>query len=196
MNPVILNYFTMKQFPTTADIGCDEHGRLYDRRLREYLVASFGEEKARRIEPLATLRWLGKEVHSHTQPLADRFKLTEGRIQVLMRLKFQGDTPLGELAEHLHVSARNVTGLVDHLERDGLVERVPDPNDRRSVRAHLTEHGVEVVEQMWREMMEATVEMTRDVPQDDLDNFRHTCLRIIQFVQEHRREKSTTRSSR
>jgi DNA-binding MarR family transcriptional regulator len=189
----------MKDFPTTSKIESDEHGRLYDRELRDYLVSAFGEEKARRMEPLATMRWLGKEMHSHTQPLADRFKLTDGRIQVLMRLRFQGDTHLSELADHLHVTPRNVTGLMDHLERDGLVERLPDPTDRRSVRAHLTDHGREVVEQVWHQMMEATVEMTKDVPQEDLDNFRHTCLRIIQFVQEQRKEKSpkspTTRSS-
>jgi DNA-binding MarR family transcriptional regulator len=186
----------MKHFPSTSQIESDEHGRLFDRKLRDYLVSCFGEDRARRIEPLATLRWLGKEVHSHTQPVAERYRLTEERIQLVMRLKFQGATPLGELAGQLHVSPRNVTGLVDHLERDGLVERVPDPIDRRSVRAHLTEQGRELVERMWREMMEATVELTEGVPQEDLDSFRHTCLRIIQYVQEHRKEKAGRGGSR
>ncbi|MEU9043247.1 MULTISPECIES: MarR family transcriptional regulator [unclassified Kitasatospora] len=31
------------------------------------------------------------------------------------------------------VSSRNVTGLVDTLEREGLARRSPDPNDRRAV---------------------------------------------------------------
>jgi len=35
----------------------------------------------------------------------------------------------------------NVTQLVDRLEADGLVERAPDPNDRRSRLAMLTERG-------------------------------------------------------
>jgi DNA-binding MarR family transcriptional regulator len=37
----------------------------------------------------------------------------------------------------------NITQLVDRLEADGLVRRVNDPSDRRSVRAELTELGVE-----------------------------------------------------
>jgi DNA-binding MarR family transcriptional regulator len=35
----------------------------------------------------------------------------------------------------------NVTSLIDRLEADGYVERIVDPNDRRTVRAALTETG-------------------------------------------------------
>jgi DNA-binding MarR family transcriptional regulator len=39
------------------------------------------------------------------------------------------------------VTARNVTGLVDALEHDGLVERLPYPNDRRASLVRLTPAG-------------------------------------------------------
>jgi DNA-binding MarR family transcriptional regulator len=53
------------------------------------------------------------------------------------------DEPLsmGELAEHLYCDASNVTGIVDRLEGRGLVERKPDPNDRRVKRLVLTAQG-------------------------------------------------------
>jgi DNA-binding MarR family transcriptional regulator len=50
---------------------------------------------------------------------------------------------LSELAERLSCVRSNITQLVDRLEADGLVRRVNDPSDRRSVRAELTELGVE-----------------------------------------------------
>ncbi len=54
-----------------------------------------------------------------------------------------GGLPLGQLAERLACVKSNVTQLVDRLEADGLVRRVPDPSDRRSVLAQVTPRGRE-----------------------------------------------------
>jgi DNA-binding MarR family transcriptional regulator len=48
---------------------------------------------------------------------------------------------MGELAERLFCDASNVTGIVDRLEDKGLVERQPDPDDRRVKRLVLTASG-------------------------------------------------------
>jgi DNA-binding MarR family transcriptional regulator len=50
---------------------------------------------------------------------------------------------LGELAQRLACVRSNVTQLVDRLESDGLVRREPDPSDRRSIRAVITDTGRE-----------------------------------------------------
>lgn len=49
--------------------------------------------------------------------------------------------PMGELAGHLHCDNSNVTGIVDRLEKRGLVERQPDERDRRVKLLVLTEEG-------------------------------------------------------
>src|SRR5260370_35413100 len=74
---------------------------------------------------------------------ADKHGLSEGRLRVLWALKAapERQLPLGELADQLEVTPRNVTGLIDHLERDGLVERIDDPADRRLTYARLTMAG-------------------------------------------------------
>jgi DNA-binding MarR family transcriptional regulator len=51
--------------------------------------------------------------------------------------------PLGQLAERLACVKSNVTQLVDRLEADGWVSRAPDPGDRRSRLACITESGRE-----------------------------------------------------
>ena len=48
---------------------------------------------------------------------------------------------LGELAQRLACVRSNVTQLVDRLESDGLVRRESDPEDRRSIRAVITDVG-------------------------------------------------------
>ncbi len=53
---------------------------------------------------------------------------------------------LGVLAERLRVAPRSVTELVDALVAKGLVERVPDPADRRAVVVRVTGAGAELSE--------------------------------------------------
>jgi len=50
---------------------------------------------------------------------------------------------LSQLAERLSCVRSNMTQLIDRLEADGLVNRLPDPDDRRSIKAELTELGLE-----------------------------------------------------
>jgi DNA-binding MarR family transcriptional regulator len=58
-----------------------------------------------------------------------------------------GSLPLGQLAEKLACVKSNVTQLVDRLDADGLVTREPDPNDRRSRLAVITDAGRQAHEQ-------------------------------------------------
>lgn len=46
-----------------------------------------------------------------------------------------------DLAESIVVSKSGLTSLVDRMEKDGLVERRPDPDDRRATRIVLTDKG-------------------------------------------------------
>ncbi|HEY4001172.1 MAG TPA: MarR family transcriptional regulator [Candidatus Xenobia bacterium] len=66
-------------------------------------------------------------------------------LRILQRSGQEG-CPLHEIGELLVTSRANVTGLVDSLEAKGLVRRVPDPSDRRSRRAFLTDEGEKLLQ--------------------------------------------------
>jgi DNA-binding MarR family transcriptional regulator len=67
-----------------------------------------------------------------------------GRIRSLLRLS-QGPLSLSGLAEAVGVDAPYATLIVDGLEQRGLVERQPDPGDRRRKLVTLTAAGQEAV---------------------------------------------------
>ncbi|GAA0404108.1 MarR family transcriptional regulator [Streptomyces luteireticuli] len=64
---------------------------------------------------------------------------------------------MADLAERLEVVPRAVTTLVDALEANGAVRRVPDPANRRVIRIELTDHGRETLRAL-REARRAAVE--------------------------------------
>ena len=68
--------------------------------------------------------------------------LSMAKFSVLSQLAAErGPIALCELANRLSCVRSNVTQLIDRLEAEGLVTRVSDPDDRRSVRAALTPLG-------------------------------------------------------
>jgi DNA-binding MarR family transcriptional regulator len=82
------------------------------------------------------------------------------KLAALNRLVEAGDAlPLGHLADRLACVKSNVTQLVDRLEVDGLVSRAPDPNDRRSRLAVITDAGRRAYEQGRRIHQEAEREL-------------------------------------
>ncbi len=70
------------------------------------------------------------------------FGTTLPRFDLLAQLDRAPDgLTMGEVSSRLMVSNGNVTGLTDALEREGLVSRAPEPDDRRSLRIRLTPSG-------------------------------------------------------
>jgi DNA-binding MarR family transcriptional regulator len=106
--------------------------------------------------------------------------LSSGAMDVLLRLSSAGDdgASIGELAQAAGVTSRNVTGLVDTLERDGLAQRVPDPRDRRSVRARITPAGRHWIEAFGEPSRRAMAAMFRGFSPAELATLRDLCLRL------------------
>ncbi len=68
--------------------------------------------------------------------------LSAAKLGVLRELCYASEpVPLGQLAARLACAKSNVTQLVDRLEREGLVRRLPHADDRRCIRAAITEEG-------------------------------------------------------
>jgi len=62
---------------------------------------------------------------------------------VLLSLWDKDGLKANELGKRAGLEPSTMTGLLDRMERDGLVKREPDPNDRRANRIHLTQEGVD-----------------------------------------------------
>lgn len=75
--------------------------------------------------------------------------LTPGQSRALSALERAGrPLRMAELAEALRVVPRSATGVVDGLVEAGLVERAPDPANRRSVLVELTDPGRGTLEEL------------------------------------------------
>ncbi|SEM15348.1 MarR family winged helix-turn-helix transcriptional regulator [Streptacidiphilus jiangxiensis] len=78
--------------------------------------------------------------HKEYEEAAAARSLTGAQAKVLGLLR-RGPMPMRQIAQTLSCEPSNITGIVDRLEARGLVERQPDPEDRRVKRVVTTETG-------------------------------------------------------
>ncbi|WP_369246358.1 MarR family winged helix-turn-helix transcriptional regulator [Streptomyces sp. R41] len=105
-------------------------------------------QKTPRIDPLTmeVVELIGTVVaryHEEYEDAAAEHALTGAQARLLSLLSLES-LPMRRLAQQLKCEPSNVTGIVDRLEARGLVERRPDPADRRVKLAAATAEGREV----------------------------------------------------
>lgn len=74
---------------------------------------------------------------------------------------------MGDLAAATHQSAASMTGIVDRLLEGGLVERRPDPADRRSVVVALTEAGARMLARVRADRQHTMEQLLRRLSADE-----------------------------
>ena len=93
----------------------------------------------------------GDEVFAAESDFFTKYHLSQGRFTVLMLLQrpcdVQPATPAA-LADQSRVTRATMTGLIDTLEKDGLVTREADKVDRRTLHVRLTRQGKAFVKKM------------------------------------------------
>ncbi|MGF6721767.1 DNA-binding MarR family transcriptional regulator [Paraburkholderia sp. GAS41] len=81
--------------------------------------------------------------------LRTEFDTTLPRFDLMAQLERHPEgLKMTELSRRLMVTGGNVTGITDQLEKEGLVVRDADPNDRRSISVHLTAEGRTLFDRM------------------------------------------------
>ena len=90
---------------------------------------------------------------------------------VLFYLSTHNGSSLKDIAAAVQLDSPVVTGLIDRLEKEGLVVREEDPEDRRSLKICLTPRGREVVAEITPGVVEDNQRIRSIVPGNDRPAF-------------------------
>ncbi len=102
-------------------------------------------------------------LRTHADQRAGQFGMTRAQWAVLARLESNEGLKQSELADMLDLQPITLTRLVDRLCANGLIERRPDPDDRRAKRLYLTAQA--------RPLMDRLAELGQDMMKAVLDGF-------------------------
>ena len=114
--------------------------------------------------------------------LRERFATTLPRFDLMAQLERHAEgLKMNELSRLLMVTGGNVTAIVDQLEKEGQVERLAEPADRRAWLIRLTSAGEKSFAEMARAHEEWVVELLAGMTRREQDEL----LRLLAKVKQH-----------
>src|SRR6266550_8938941 len=120
----------------------------------------------------ALLLQIGFElVAAHFATTVAELQLAPAQARALHELDLDRPISMRELAERLKSDPSNVTGLIDRLEARGLVERRPDPSDRRIKGLALTSGGARMRARLFARLYSAPPAVA-ELPESDQRSLR------------------------
>ncbi|MBC8246991.1 MAG: MarR family transcriptional regulator [Deltaproteobacteria bacterium] len=97
---------------------------------------------------VGAIRRLNRAVYLDASRTSREFGLTRSQSGVLKILDTYGPLSSADLSRKLYMTPSNMTGIIDRLEKKGLVDRTRQPVDRRVVLITLTESGKDLSRQL------------------------------------------------
>jgi DNA-binding MarR family transcriptional regulator len=136
---------------------------------------SLPDESIRLLEVFYTFE---RAFARRSQSLIEAEGGSPARLRLLGVLNCTGPRIMCGLQAELGVTARQVTNLVDALEAEGLVRRMPHASDRRATVIEITPRGAEQASVMWGPLQEKMAGPFRDLPEAD----RRELLRLMETL--------------
>ena len=93
---------------------------------------------------LRSLRRIIRAVDIYSGKLKSKYQITGPQLVCLLAIVENEPLTATKIANHVHLSPSTVVGILDRLEKKGLIERVRDQKDRRQVNVAATENGVQL----------------------------------------------------
>ena len=144
-------------------------------------IARADDHRALRIwlRLLTCTQLIERQVRSR---LREQFSTTLPRFDLLAQLeRHREGLKMNELSRLLMVTGGNVTAIVDQLEKEGLVERLDEPADRRAFRIRLTKAGERSFGEMARAHEEWVVELLAGLSRREHEEL----LKLLAKVKQH-----------
>lgn len=95
------------------------------------------------LRVMRSLRQITRAVDIHSRQLSQRYDITAPQLVTLISIVNSYSTTIANIAKDVHLSPSTLVGIVDRLEKKGLVRRDRSTSDRRQVYITITPKGME-----------------------------------------------------
>lgn len=109
---------------------------------------------------------------------AQQYGLNISEFAVMELLYHKGPQPINRIQERILIANSSTTYILDKLETKGYIIRKIDENDRRSMKAVLTEEGESLIHRIFPPHSEMLMELFSELSDEELKTFRETLKKI------------------
>ena len=129
--------------------------------------SSNNEEYTRNI--IFSIRRLLQAKEIYTKELNKKYQVSSSQLNCILALYDYGPMPPSRIARHIMVNSSTVTGIIDRLEKKGLVERWRISQDRRVITIQLTEAGTKLAENAPPPIQQRVIDGLKNLPPKEME---------------------------
>lgn len=131
-----------------------------------------------------SLRHISVMVKQKGREILNQFPITPPQFVALQWLSEFGDMTVGELSNMMYLACSTTTDLVDRMEKNKLVVRIKDPNDRRVVQVHLLGEGQRIIEEVIHERQQYLKNVLKNYDMQEIVELEKSLLKLHQEMRE------------
>jgi len=114
--------------------------------------------------------------------ILNEFEITTPQFNALLLLAEHGDMTIGDLGSKMYLASSTATDLIDRMERNGLVARERDRNDRRVVRLHMLDKGHQMIKEVLENRRRYLSTILSQVSESDIENLKHSLKALYELM--------------
>jgi DNA-binding MarR family transcriptional regulator len=119
----------------------------------------------------------------YDQTILERFGLNSSQYRALLLFDQERGKRLTTISERLLLSKSTITRVIDELEENGWVERIPDPEDRRAQRVVLTPRGLQKRNQVCAAHQQALSELFHPLSSNEKECLEELLAKLCNYLQ-------------
>ena len=133
---------------------------------------------------ISKIHYLGRRIFNQMLQ-RDRLDVNPGQGRILYALWQNDEIPINELAKQTALGKSTLTTMLDRLEAEEHLMRVPSQDDRRMILIKLTEKNEALHEKYERVSQEMTERFYQDFTTEEIDAFEAFLIRILKSLSDH-----------
>ncbi|MGG5254858.1 MarR family winged helix-turn-helix transcriptional regulator [Neobacillus sp. SM06] len=130
------------------------------------------------------LRYIAGIIKQKGRELLSNYTITPPQFVALQWLYEYGDMTIGDLSNKMYLACSTTTDLVDRMEKNQLVIRVKDSQDRRVVRIHLLEEGERIIQEVIKKRQIYLQEVLKNFSDEEIQLLQSNLVKLHQEMRE------------
>ncbi|MCM3720578.1 MULTISPECIES: MarR family winged helix-turn-helix transcriptional regulator [Solibacillus] len=124
------------------------------------------------------LRYISHLIKQKGREILSNYTITPPQFIALQWLHESGDMTIGDLSTKMYLAFSTTTDLVDRMEKNELVQRVRDENDRRVVRIHLLPEGERIIQEVIFKRQNYLRDITQEFNAEEFEQLSRTLQKL------------------
>ena len=117
------------------------------------------------------LRYISGIIKQKGREILNSYTITPPQFVALQWLFEHGDMTIGDLSNKMFLAFSTTTDLVDRMEKNDLVVRIREEQDRRVVRIKLLEEGERIIEEVIKKRQDYLEAVLEDFSEEEVEQF-------------------------